>query len=259
MNLKRIIPVLLLSDSGMVKTTKFSDPIYVGDPINAVRIFNAKEVDEIIILDIDATRFGRGPNFERIEQIASEAFMPLGYGGGVKTTQQMERLFRIGIEKVVINTAINENRRLLHEASQIFGSQSVVASIDVKKDFFGRYHVYSRCGKNRLDYELNSYISFVQEQGAGEIILNSIDKDGTMSGYDLKLISNVSGQLRVPLVTLGGAGSVNHFDDALQAGASSVAAGSMFIFHGRHKAVLISYTSPDKLKIASSFSGNLTR
>uniref|UniRef100_UPI0040470C4E AglZ/HisF2 family acetamidino modification protein n=1 Tax=Limnohabitans sp. TaxID=1907725 RepID=UPI0040470C4E len=247
MNLARIIPVLLLSDSGMVKTTKFNSPIYVGDPINAVRIFNAKEVDEIIILDIDATRYGKGPNFERIEQIASEAFMPLGYGGGVKTTQQMEQLFRIGIEKVVINTAIHENRKLLNEASNIFGSQSIVASIDVKKDILGRYHVYSKCGKKREDIDLKSYISLVQEQGAGEIILNSIDKDGTMSGYDLKLLSNVSGQLNVPLVALGGAGSVKHFDDALQAGASSVSAGSLFIFHGRHRAVLLSYISPDKL------------
>lgn len=247
MNLTRVIPVLLLSDSGMVKTTKFNAPVYVGDPINAVRIFNAKEVDEIVILDIDATRFGRGPNFERIEQIASEAFMPLGYGGGVKTTQQMEQLFRIGVEKVIINTAIHENPDLLREASQIFGSQSVVASIDVKKNILGRYYVYSECGKKRADWELDSYISFVQEQGAGEVILNSIDKDGTMSGYDLKLISNVSGKMRVPLVTLGGARSVEDFDDALKAGASSVAAGSMFVFHGRHKAVLISYISPDKL------------
>jgi len=253
MNLTRVIPVLLLSDSGMVKTTKFNAPIYVGDPINAVRIFNAKEVDEIVILDIDATRFGRGPNFERIEQIASEAFMPLGYGGGIKTTQQMEKLFKIGIEKIIINTAIHENPALLREASQIFGSQSVVASIDVKKNILGRYHVYFECGKKRADFELNYYISFVQEQGAGEIILNSIDKDGTMSGYDLKLISSVSGQLRVPLVTLGGAGSVEHFDDALKAGASSVAAGSMFVFHGKHKAVLISYTSPGKLSSTRHF------
>lgn len=259
MNLTRIIPVLLLSDSGMVKTTKFKSPIYLGDPINAVRIFNAKEVDEIVILDIDATRFGRGPNFERIEQIASEAFMPLGYGGGVKTTQQMEKLFRIGIEKVVINTGIHENRSLLREASQIFGSQSVVASIDVRKDFFGRYHVYSMCGMKREDLDLNSYISFVQEQGAGEIILNSIDKDGTMSGYDLKLISNISDLLNVPLVSLGGAGSVKHFHDALKAGASSVAAGSMFIFHGRHRAVLLSYISPDILNNSFSDQNNLTR
>jgi len=247
MSTPRVIPVILLTDSGMVKTTKFSDPIYIGDPINAVRIFNAKEVDEIVVLDIDASRSGREPNFERIEQIASEAFMPLGYGGGVKTTQQMERLFKIGIEKVVINTVIHEKPSILHESSQIFGSQSVVASIDVKKDIFGRYVVYSECGKKRENSDLNSYISFVQEQGAGEIILNSIDKDGTMSGYDLKLISKVSDQLRVPLVTLGGARSVKDFDDALEAGASSVAAGSMFVFHGRHKAVLISYISPDKL------------
>lgn len=248
MSLARIIPVLLLSDSGMVKTKKFTLPTYIGDPINAVRIFNEKEVDEIIILDIDASRFNRGPDFDRIKEISSEAFMPLGYGGGVKSISQMERLFKIGVEKIILNTAIYEDYSLLREAANIFGSQSIVVSIDVKKDFWGRYHIYSKCGSKKQSIDLFSLISLIQNQGVGEIILSSIDRDGLMSGYDLKLISSVSSQLQVPLVALGGAGSLDDFNDALQSGASSVAAGSMFVFHGPHKAVLISYIPPKKLK-----------
>lgn len=256
MSLARIIPVLLLTANGLVKTNKFGAPTYIGDPINAVKIFNEKEVDELVLLDIEATRFGREPDFLRLEEIASEAFMPIGYGGGVSSPQQMERLFKIGIEKVVINTAVHEVKGLLHEASRIFGSQSVVASVDVKKDFLGRYHVYSRCGQKKTNIDLPTYIRRVQDDGAGEIILNAIDKDGTMSGYDLNLISKISELVRVPLVALGGAGCARHFVDALEAGASSIAAGSIFVFHGRHKAVLISYISPDELnqapEIASS-------
>jgi cyclase len=246
MKYARVIPVLLLFNNGIVKTIKYKNPTYIGDPINSVRIFNEKEVDEIILLDINATPNGRGPNFSLIEEIASEAFMPLGYGGGVQTIQQIERLFKIGIEKVIMNTGIH-NSRLLREASDIFGSQSIVASIDVKKDLFGVYRIYSNCGKKKETEDLISCISRVQEEGAGEIILNSIDRDGTMSGYDLNLISSISNKLIVPLVALGGAGCLEHLQNALKAGASSVAAGSMFVFHGPHKAVLISYISPSQI------------
>jgi cyclase len=244
MNFVRVIPVLLLSNSGMIKTIKFKNPVYIGDPLNAVRIFNEKEVDEIVILDIDATRQANGPNFIRLEEIASEAFMPLGYGGGIKTIHQMEKLFKIGIEKVILNSEVFRNHKLLRECSQNFGSQSVVVSIDVKKDIFGRYHVFSNGGRIKEDIDLFSYISMIQDYGAGEIIINSIDKDGTMSGYDLKLISKISPFVRVPLVALGGAGTLADFDEAIKSGASSVAAGSMFVFHGPHKAVLISYVPP---------------
>lgn len=253
MSLARIIPVLLLSDLGMVKTKKFTNPTYIGDPINAVRIFNEKAVDEIVILDINASRLNTEPNFDLIEEIATEAFMPLGYGGGITSIKQMERLFKIGVEKVVLNTSIHENKFLLHEAAKIFGSQSIVVSIDVKKDIYGRQHIYSRCGTKKEDTDLFSFISWVQDNGAGEIILNSIDRDGLMSGYDLKLISSVSNQLKVPLIALGGAGSINDFNEALRCGASSVAAGSIFVFHGPHRAVLISYISPDKITNSNCF------
>jgi cyclase len=247
MNFRRIIPVILLSDSGMIKTVKFKDPVYIGDPINAVRIFNEKEVDEIIILDTDATRQRKEPDFARLEEITSEAFMPLGYGGGIRTIQQMEKLFNIGIEKIILNTEVYKNQKLLQESAKIFGSQSVVVSIDVKRDIFGRYHVLSNGGKVKENVDLLTYISVVQDNGAGEIIINSIDRDGAMSGYDLNLISKISPFIKVPLVALGGAGVLADFDAAIRSGASSVAAGSMFVFHGPHKAVLISYVPPRQL------------
>lgn len=253
MNSIRVIPVILLSKSGMVKTIKFKSPTYIGDPVNAVKILNEKEVDEIVVLDIDATKYGKEPDFQRIEEIAAEAFMPLGYGGGIKNIYQMERLFKVGVEKVIINSAIHRNSGLLMEASRIFGSQSVVASIDVKKDVFGRYQVYSNAGEKKESVELASYVSRVQDEGVGEVIINSIDRDGTMFGYDLKLIEKISRKLKVPLVVLGGAGSVVHFQEAIKAGASAVAAGSMFVFHGRHKAVLISYLSQESLNSLNNF------
>jgi cyclase len=244
MTRSRVIPVLLLSEAGVVKTTRFGAPVYIGDATNAVRIFSDKEADEIVILDIEASRLGREPDFLRIEQLATEAFMPLGYGGGITSLQQMERLFKIGVEKVILNSAIHGCPELLRDASRTFGSQSVVASIDVKKDLFGRPRVYSRSGTRREAMDLSSMLSCVQDQGAGEVILGSIDRDGTMKGYDLETISSAARQLDVPLVALGGAGSIDDLDAAIRAGASAVAAGSMFVFHGRHRAVLISYLDP---------------
>lgn len=244
----RVIPVLLLSESGVVKTKKFSSPVYIGDPTNAVKIFNDKEADEIVLLDIDATRSGKGPNFTRIEEIASEAFMPLGYGGGVTSVSQMERLYRIGIEKVVLNSAIYSYPDLLEEASRIFGSQSIVVSIDVKKDLFGRYCLYSRSGTKKEKTSIEDLLERIQKQGAGEVILNSIDQDGMMTGYDLRLIALAGRKLSIPLVALGGAGSLEHLDEAIHGGASAVAAGAMFVFHGRHRAVLISYLKSSELQ-----------
>ena len=243
----RVIPTLLLSGFGLVKTRKFADPVYVGDPTNAVRIFNSKEVDELMLLDIDASRSRRGPDFALLEEIAAEAFMPLGYGGGVASVGVMERLFRIGFEKVVINSAIYENPALLREAVACFGSQSVVASVDAKKDFLGRYRVVSRGGTVRQPEDLSVVLQRVQDDGVGELILNSVDKDGMMLGYDIELVSRGADVLRIPLVALGGAGSTDDMKDALKAGASAVAAGSMFVFHGVHRAVLISYLDHDQL------------
>jgi len=205
----RVIPTLLLSGFGLVKTRKFADPVYVGDPTNAVRIFNSKEVDELMLLDIDASRSRRGPDFGFLEEIAAEAFMPLGYGGGVASVGVMERLFRIGFEKVVVNSAIYESPSLLREAVACFGSQSVVASVDAKKDFLGRYRVVSRGGTVRQPEDLSVVLQRVQDDGVGELILNSVDKDGTMLGYDIELVSRGADALRIPLVALGGAGSTD--------------------------------------------------
>lgn len=242
----RVIPSLLLNGRGLVKTVKFREPKYVGDPINAVRIFNEKEVDEIIILDITASREGRGPNFELIAELAEECFMPLAYGGGVRTLEDIRRLLFLGIEKVVINTTAIDNLKLLKDASVEFGAQAIVVSIDVKKRIFGGYQVM-RFGKESTQLEVKQFALACQNAGAGEIILNSIDNDGIMRGMDLFLIQQVSNCLEIPLVAIGGVGSIEDIKAAKTAGASAVAAGSFFVFHGPHRAVLISYPSYDQL------------
>lgn len=242
----RVIPSLLLKGRGLVKTVKFRDPKYVGDPINAVRIFNEKEVDELIILDIEATKEGRGPNFDLIVEIAEECFMPLAYGGGVRTLGDVRRLLCLGIEKVVINTAAIDSLQLLKDASAEFGAQAIVASIDVRKKIFGSYKVM-RLGREATSLEVKQFALACQKAGVGEIALNSIDNDGTMGGMDLKLIQEVSNVLEIPLVAIGGVGSIEDIKAAKNAGASAVAAGSFFVFHGPHRAVLISYPSYDQL------------
>lgn len=242
----RVIPSLLLKGRGLVKTVKFRDPKYVGDPVNAVKIFNEKEVDELIILDITATQEGRGPNFELIAEIAEECFMPLAYGGGVRSVEDVRRLLCLGIEKVVINTAAIDGLQLLTDAAAQFGSQAIVASIDVKKKLFGGYQVM-RMGRESTSLEVRQFALACQQAGAGEIVLNSIDHDGTMNGMDLKLIDHVTSVLEIPLVAVGGVGSIKDIKAAKDAGASAVAAGSFFVFHGPHRAVLISYPSYDQL------------
>lgn len=233
--------MLLLSNGGLVKTVRFSKPQYIGDPINAVRIFNDKEVDELVLLDIDATAEGREPHFAEVEQVLSEAFMPVGYGGGVTSLPQMERLFKLGVEKVVLNSVLAHAPGLLTEASRAFGSQSIVASMDFKRDLLGRYHAYTRGGKRRLAGDPLDVLRRWESLGAGEIVLNSIDRDGTRKGLDLDFIGKASAAVDVPVVAVGGAGEPAHLAAALRAGASAVGAGSMFVFHGVHQAVLISY------------------
>jgi len=243
----RVIPVLLLQDGGLVKTVKFKSPKYVGDPINAVRIFNIKEVDELVLLDIGATKKGRAPNFEHINEIVSEAFMPIGYGGGISTLNQIEKLFKIGVEKIILNTAAFKNSALITEAASIYGSQSIVVSIDVKKDIWGEYKVYRNSGTQKQKGDLFALLKEFQDLGAGEIFLNSIDKDGTMTGYDIILIEKAVRVLDIPMVAIGGAGQIIHLSDAIKAGASAVAAGSIFVFQGIHRAVLISYIKSEEL------------
>ncbi len=244
----RVIPVLLLRDKGLVKTVKFDKPTYVGDPINAVKIFNDKEVDELIFLDIRASIDQRAPLMDVISSIANECFMPLCYGGGVKDIDTMKRIYALGVEKIAINTSAQKNPDLIEEAARIFGSQSVVVSIDVKKNIFGRYEIVRCDGKNRTGIDPVGFAKQMEERGAGEIMLNSVDRDGTMKGYDLKLINDVSAAVKIPLIACGGAGKLEDFRQAIAAGAAAAAAGSMFVFYGPNRAVLINYPSRDELE-----------
>jgi len=238
----RIIPCLLLKERGLVKTIKFKDPTYVGDPINAVRIFNEKEVDELILLDITATIENRKPNIELIRDIAGECFMPLAYGGGIRSLEDIRNIFFVGAEKVVLNSYAVENPAFVREASAVFGSQSIVVSIDVKRTLLGKYEVYYASGGRNAKIDPVKHAVRMAELGAGEIFLNSIDRDGTQKGYDLELIRRVASAIDVPMVACGGAGSLNDFVSAVyEGGASAVAAASMFVFHGKHRAVLIQY------------------
>ncbi len=242
MNKTRVIPVLLLRGQGLVKTVKFKDPKYVGDPINAVRIFNEKEVDELVFLDITATPEGRGPDFELLSDIASEAFMPMAYGGGVCTLEQVRRIFELGFEKVIVNSAAYKNPGLIAEAAAIFGSQSIVGCVDVRKTLLGRYELCSASTRVKEKVSLQEHVAALTLSGVGEILVNAVDRDGTMGGYDLKLLREVSVAVTVPVIACGGAGSVDHFVQAVGDGhASAVAAGSLFVFMGPHRAVLINY------------------
>lgn len=244
----RVIPVLLLKDRGLVKTTKFRNEVYLGDPINAVKIFSDKQADELLFLDISATNERRQPSIDLIARIASECFMPLGYGGAVGSVQDIRTILNLGVEKVAINTAAVENRNLIRAAADLFGSQSIAVSIDVKKDWMGRYKVHTHSGKKNTGLDPVQLAVEMEELGAGELLLNSIDRDGTMSGFDLDIIGSVARAVSIPVVACGGARNVNDFVLAVeQGGASAVAAGAMFVFQGPHRAVLISYPTNKEL------------
>lgn len=243
----RVIPCLLVQGNGLVKTRKFKDPVYIGDPVNAMRIFSDKEADEIVVLDIDASKRGVEPNYDLIAEMAGEAFMPMAYGGGVSSVEQVRRLIRCGIEKVVINTAAVRSQEWIREAVGIFGSQAIVGAVDVKKTLLGGYRVVTRSATEEAPVDLDRHIASLVVAGVGEILINSVDRDGTMAGYDLPLIERVAKGVNVPIVACGGAGTVEHLAEAVHNGASAVAAGSMFVFHGKHRAVLISYLSPVEL------------
>jgi cyclase len=212
----RIIPFLSVQNGYLVKTTNFSNPKYIGDPINAVKIFNEKEVDELVLLDIGGSREDKEPDYELINDITSEAFMPIGYGGGISNLAQIEKLFRSGVEKISLNSILYSNPQIVEEASRTFGSQSVTVSVDFKRNFLGRYSVYSHGGKQKQKIDPTDHILRLEALGAGELVLNSIDRDGTMNGYDLSFIRSIAERVSIPTICLGGAG----------------------------KAVLISYTDP---------------
>ena len=245
----RVIPTLLLQGQGLVKTVKFKDPTYLGDPINIVRIFNDKEVDELVFLDITATKEDRPPSFEMLANITSECFMPLAYGGGIRSMGDVEKLLGIGIEKVILNTSAVENPALVRSVADYAGSSSVVISMDVKKNFLGKYETYTRSGKKNTGLDPVRHAVEMEKQGAGELFVNSIDRDGTMQGYDLDLIRRVADAVSIPVVACGGAGKLQDLADAINiGGASAAAAGSLFVFQGPLRGVLISYPSQDDLK-----------
>lgn len=245
----RVIPCLLLRGRGLYKTFKFAEPKYVGDPVNAVKIFNEKEVDELLLLDITATPEKREPNYELISDIAGECFMPLGYGGGVTSIEQVRKLHRMGVEKVAINTAAYNDRRLVKEACDMFGSSSIVAAIDVKKTFLGKYEVWIEGGRKNTKEDPVKYAEELARLGVGEILVNSVDRDGTQLGYDISLLKKISAAVDTPVIACGGAGSLDHIRQAVtEAHVSATAAGSLFVFHGKHRAVLISYPSPEELE-----------
>lgn len=245
----RVIPALLLKGQGLVKTVKFKDPKYLGDPINIVRIFNDKEVDEIVLLDITATPENRPPQFEALKNIASEAFIPLAYGGGIRSMKDVYTLLSIGIEKLILNTSAVENPTLVREIANHAGSQAAVVSMDVKRNLLGRYEVFIRCGQKKTGLDPVKYAVEMEKMGAGEIIVNSIDRDGTMLGYDIDLVRRVADAVGVPVVACGGAGNLSHVAEVIKQGhASAAAAGSMFVFQGPLRGVLISYPAPNKLK-----------
>lgn len=248
MNWPRVIPVLLLRGRGLYKTVKFKDPTYVGDPMNTIRLFNEKEANELVLLDIAATAEGRGPNFDFIQDLASECFMPFAYGGGITTVDQIKRLFFLGAEKAVINAAAIERPGLIDDGARTFGSQSIVVSIDARKKLLGGYEVCTHSGTKGRGRKPAEFAREMESRGAGEILITAIDRDGTMSGYDLDLVREVAAAVSVPVIACGGAGKAEHFPQAIAAGATAVSAGSYFVFQGKHRAVLISYPNESELR-----------
>lgn len=247
MLLTRFMPCLLLRNGSLVKTVRFRDPAYIGDPINAIRIYNELEVDELVVLDIMATIEKRGPPFDVLERIASECFMPVAYGGGITTTEQVGTLFRLGVEKVVVNTSAIADPSLVTAAAMRFGSQAIVASIDARR-VGGSHEVFTGGGRIATGLAPAQAARQMADAGAGEILITSIDRDGTMEGYDIDLIRSVVNAVRVPVVACGGAGNVDHLGEAIkQGGAAAVAAGSIVVYYGRNRAVLINVPEREEL------------
>lgn len=244
----RVIPCLLYDGTGLVKTVRFKDPVYIGDATNAIRIFNEKEVDELIIFDIKSSARKQRPNVELVKKIASECFMPLCYGGGITTIQDIKDVVSVGVEKVSLNTIAVENPSFVKEAAKTYGSSTIVVTIDYKKNLWGKLMVTGIGGSEKSKYDPVEFAQLMEEMGAGEIVVNSIERDGTMSGYDIETLSKITSKLTIPVIAMGGAGKLEHFKEAIQkAHVSAVAAGSMFVFQGKHKAVLINY--PDRALI----------
>jgi imidazole glycerol-phosphate synthase subunit HisF len=249
MLIPRVMPCLLLKNGALVKTVKFKDPGYIGDPINAVRIYNEKEVDELIFLDITATIENRPPPFDVLAQIASECFMPVAYGGGIRSLDEIETILKIGIEKIALNSYAFESPAFVRAAADKFGSQAIVVSMDVRKKTINRYEVFTCGGRKGTGLDPVKFASQMAEAGAGEILLTAIDRDGTQEGYDVELIRGVTSAVDIPVIACGGAGKVADFGAAVkQGGASACAAGSMVVYFGRNRAVLINYPERHELE-----------
>lgn len=243
----RLIPIILIENRGLYKSIKFKNHRYLGDPLNTIRLFNDKEVDELVILDIGARKSSKGIDFEYLEKLSAECFMPVCYGGGVDNILQVEKLFKLGFEKISFNTALDEKIGLVKEVAKKYGVQSVVASIDVKKNIFGKYNIYIENGTKKTKWNLEEYLKHLQDNGAGEILLTSIDQEGTMTEYDYDLIKLVSEAVEIPVIANGGAGSLSECKKAIDNGASAAAASSIFSYYGKKKAVLINYPTQKEI------------
>jgi cyclase len=245
----RIFPTLLLRGRGLRKGINFKSHKYVGDPLNAVKIFNDKKVDELLFLDISATPEKKKISLELVARIADECFMPFGVGGGIKSPEEARDVLRAGAEKISINTAAVENPPLIRKISDIFGKQSVIVSLDVKKDWLGRPKVYVSAGRKKTSLDPLAWALEAERQGAGELLVTSIEREGSMRGYDLELIKAITDKVNIPVIASGGAGSEKDLSDGInKAGAQAVTAGSFFVFHGRRRAVLINFPSPDNIE-----------
>lgn len=243
---RRVIPVLLLENGALVKTKRFKKPTYIGDPVNSVKLFNDLEVDEIAVLDIAVSKQGTSPDYDLLSDLTSEAFMPLAYGGGVRNIDQMAQIFSLGVEKIAVNSPLLHSYSLIEQGARRYGSQSIIASVDVKNGLFGDKLVYDHVYKRKTKLGVVEHCSALEQAGAGEILLNSVDGDGMLSGYDLDLLDSVLAAVDIPIVVCGGASGLGCFSEAAKRGAD-VAAGSLFVFSGGNGGVLVNYPSQEKL------------
>ena len=239
---KRIIPSLLLTEDGLVKTVKFSNPTYIGDPINAVKIYNEKEVDELVILDIEATKKGNKPRFDLIEEIATECFMPFAYAGGVTEVDDVRKLLKLGVEKVIITSEALNNPQLIKEAVDIFGSSTIVVGIDITQNMWGNPRIYSHASNKKVKVDLDEHIKEIASYNPGELLLNFVYKDGTMGGFDIDVVNRLTKDLDIPVVVAGGAGSIEDIKELFEkTSVNAAACGSIFVYHGETKGILINY------------------
>lgn len=244
----RVIPVLLIENASLVKTTKFRKPVYLGDPINTAKIFNDKEAHELLVLDIRATKNSTDINYSLLSEIATECFMPIGYGGGIRSVQECGKLISSGMEKVVFNTAAFDNPLLIEECAKEFGSQSVVVCIDVDRALFGGYNVMVRSGTGKVKGSALEWAKRFESHGAGEIIIQAIHREGTMTGYDIDITRSVAESVEIPVIASGGASKVSDFGEAIHVGkATAVSAGSLFVFSGPHRALLVNFPESEQL------------